>query len=248
MKIIVFLAVALIISNISISQNILFLKTGDRLSGKLEGYNNDTIIFNLKGNKLKYSTSEVLSIYFDEKNAPLDLKQTTSTNGETKIFGVVTYYFNKNYGYKPDVGVEVYIVDSAKVPTFSMANIDTFYYASSYRDMCKVYQSAKKTVPTDILEELKKWNVETEEDFNSLDKRTYTNILSKIINSKVAITTFVDGGGNYSVKVEPGTYYVYMSSKNRTGLSITEIGGKIYCKKIIVKEGEDVNVSKQFEL
>lgn len=128
-----------------------------------------------------------------------------------------------------------------------MATVDTFCYASPYRYMYDEYQRAKENIPTSIIEGVKKWKVENKNDFDSLAHRTNVNIY-KIKYSKVALTTFVDGSGNYSIKVKPGTYYVYMSSKNRTGMSITEIMGKIYCKKVIVKEGEEVNVCKQFEL
>lgn len=72
-KTILLLALTLTLSNLGFSQNILFLKNGDRMNGKLEGYKNDTIIFKLQGNKLKFKTSDIISVYFDEKLAPQDL-------------------------------------------------------------------------------------------------------------------------------------------------------------------------------
>ena len=33
-------------------------------------------------------------------------------NAQSEISGTVTYYFNDNYGDKPDVGAKVFLVDS----------------------------------------------------------------------------------------------------------------------------------------
>ena len=33
-------------------------------------------------------------------------------NAQSEISGTVTYYFNKNDGFKPDVGAKVFLVDS----------------------------------------------------------------------------------------------------------------------------------------
>lgn len=130
------------------------------MNGKLEEFKNDTIIFKIQGNKLKFKTSDVTLIYFDEKIAPLDLNNTAKNNQiisvvKGSIFGVVTYYFNKNYGDKPDVGAEVYIAVSTKIPDFNLAVVDSFYYASIYKNIYLVYKSMGK-VPDDIMEHVKK--------------------------------------------------------------------------------------------
>lgn len=248
-KTILLFALSLLLSNLSFSQNILFLKNGDKMNGKVEGFKNDTIIFKIQGNKLKFKTSDIVSIYFDEKLAPIDLSKTTNTNEiipaiQGSIFGVVTYYFNKNFGDKPDVGAEVYIADSTEIPDFSLATVDSFYFASFYNNIYLEYKSMGK-VPDNIMELVKKFNLEDKLAFDSLDKRAATNIF-KIKYAKDVKKTVVDGIGNYSVKLKPGTYYVYIKSNNRNGVSITEISGKFVCKKVIVKEGEDTNMSCNF--
>ena len=248
-KPILLLALTLILSNLSSGQNILILRNGDKMNGKLDGFKNDTIIFKIQGNKLKFKTSNIVSIYFDEKLASAELHMTSNTNEikpviQGSIFGVVTYFFNKNYGDKPDVGAEVYIADSTKITDFNLAIIDSFHYASFYRNIYLEYKSMGK-VPDEIMERIKKYNPEDKLAFDSLDKSAAANIF-KLKFAKDVVKTVVDGSGNYSVKLKPGTYYVYIRSNNREGVSITESTGKVVCEKVIVKGGEDTNMSCNF--
>lgn len=253
-KTILLIMLSLILSNLSFGQNILFLKSGDKMNGKLEGCNNDSIIFKFQGNKLKFKTSDIISIYFDEKLATLDLSKSTKTNEINQVIqgslsGVITYFFNKNYKNKPDLGAEVFIADTTKIADLNLVAIDSFITASFYKNIYLTYKSMGRNVkiPDDIIEKIKEFKLEDDLVIDSLDERAYTNI-SKVTNAKDVIKTVVDGNGNYSIKLKTGTYYVYIKSNNRNGASINEIDGKILFKKIIVKNGEDTNLSYNFEL
>lgn len=226
-------------------QNVLHLKNGDKIIGKFEGYKKDTIIFNLQGNKLKFSSKDVTAIYFDTNSIELN---RPDSKREGKINGVITYYFNKNYGDKPDVGAEIFIVDSSMVKGFDIKLLDTFYYGNSYRRMYLYYKSMKIDVPIDIMNEVKKYNVENKSSFDSLDHRVLISILGKIEISKYVKKIVVDGSGNYSLNVLPGTYYVCINSNNRKGFNLTEASGKVRCFKVFVKNGEDTNVSYNFDI
>jgi hypothetical protein len=251
-KSILFFAFTLIV-NLTFGQNVLYLKNGDKINGKFEGYKKDTIIFNLQGNKLKYSSKVVSAIYFDQLIAPKNITNSIELNKaeskqEGKIYGVITYFFNKNYGDKPDVGAKVFIVDSSKVSGFDISLLDSFHYGNSYRQMYLSYKSMKMDVPIEVMNQVKKYNVENKTSFDSLDYRTYRSVFGKIQISKYVKETVIDGVGNYSLNVLPGTYYVYIKSNNRKGSSITEISGKVRCFKIIVKDGNETNVSYNFGL
>ena len=102
-------------------------------------------------------------------------------------------------------------------------------------------------VPENIIEKVKEFNIEDTLVFDAFDKRASDNIY-KIQGAKNVIKTVVDGNGNYSVKVNPGTYYVCIKSNNRDGLSMTEVSGKVKCQKVVVKNGVDTNLSYNFEL
>ena len=204
--------------------------------------------------KLNFKSSDIASIYFDEKLAPIDLIKTIKTDeinltSQRNIFGVVTYFFNKNYGDKHDVGSQVFIADSTNITDINLATIDSFKTAYFYKSIYLSYKSMGRRVkvPENIIEKVKEFNIEDTLVFDAFDKRASDNIY-KIQGAKNVIKTVVDGNGNYSVKVNPGTYYVCIKSNNRDGLSMTEVSGKVKCQKVVVKNGVDTNLSYNFEL
>lgn len=193
----------------------------------------------------------------------------------TNISGVVTYFFNDYQGNKPDIGAKVYIIDSINNSVFNFSVVDTFYHARLIRGLYMAYlelfsnydregkkYEGKKKYPgnwesfkeqwdkskNDVDQsyaDLVKYGVETDEKFSALDKRTFA-ILMKV-NEENSILRTVDGNGNYSVNVRPGTYYIYMVSKNRTFNNLCEIMGKIYCKRVLIKENQTKDVSHNFD-
>jgi hypothetical protein len=61
-------------------------------------------------------------------------------------------------------------------------------------------------------------------------------------------TRSVNGIGTYSFeKIENGSYYIIIRSKNRTGLNVLNSSGKVYVKKINIKN-KDMDISKNFTL
>ena len=231
-------------------QNVLILKSGEKLNGKVERFRNDTLTFNFKGNKMQFKSSEIVSIYFDEKEIPKEQSTTvTSRETEGKIAGVITYYFNDNYGDKPDVGAKVLIINSLKVPDFHFATVDSFLNANTYKLLYDSYIGMGQTPDNSLKENLKAYGVESQEGFDALDKRA-ENELDKIKFENIIYCKKVvaDGIGTFSVNVAPGKYYVYITSNNRSGQNTTEILGKVNCQEIEVKSGETSNIHAKFDL
>jgi hypothetical protein len=242
------IALNLILSFQGFSQNVLILKNGAKMNGKIEEYSNDTMSFTFMGNKLRFKSSDINSVYFDDKSFTVDLKNTTkekNTIKQERIYGVVTYFFNENFGNKPDVGAEIYVIDSENIPNFNYATVDSFYNVSIYRSFKRMWTGIPSNrYLSDIYNKAKLYDLD-KKNINSLDKRASTNI-SLIIDSKDAIKTMADGVGNYSIKVNPGSYYVCIRSKNRSDSFITESSGSIKCEKIVVGENEDGNLNCEF--
>lgn len=232
-------------------QNVLFLKSGEKLNGKVEKFAKDTLTFTFKGNKMQFKSSEIISVYFDEKKIPSEevpkKTEVVEVKQEGKITGVVTFYFNRNYGDKPDVGAEILIINSTNVPDFHLETVDSFRYASSYKSLYNSYAS-RGAVPSDITANVKAYGVDTEQGYDAFDKRV-GNELNKIRFTNIIYCTkvVVDGNGTYSASLPPGNYYVYITSNNRKGNSMTEIMGKIYCKEVTVKSGGTSNVNANFD-
>jgi hypothetical protein len=232
-------------------QNVLLLKNGDKINGKLDGFKNDTIIFKFQGNKLKFRTTEIVSIIFDESfSSQITIKEPNiiaNKKKDGKISGVVTFFFNKNYGDKPDIGSKVFIADSLETTQINLSTLDSFQHGSFYRNILQEYKRLGLKTPADVLAELKKWNVEENVQFDSLDSRTY-KIIINIMKANGVREIVVDGSGNYNVNIKPGTYYVYIQSNNRNALSRTEIMGKMHCQKVTIIDGDEINVSTNFGL
>ena len=244
--------IAFIISYSLLGQNLLILKSGEKIKGKIDRFRNDTLTFNFKGNKMIFKSSEILSLYFDEKDFP---KEETSSitqisEQEGKITGVVTYFFNDNYGDKPDIGAKVLIIEISKVNDFNFLTVDSFHYANSYRNLYNSYAlNGKSKIPDNIINGVKSYGVDTKEGFDALDNRVQEE-LNKIrfTNIFYCKKLVVDGNGVFSANVPAGNYYVYVTSNNRKGHSMTEIMGKIICKKVIVNSKETSNLNAKFDL
>ena len=127
------------------AQNVLVLKSGEKMKGKVEKFLKDTLTFKFKGNKMLFKSSEISSSYFDEKDIPEEqpnsLSQNIEQKQEGKITGVVTYFFNDNYGDKPDVGAKILIINSSEVPNFHLSTVDSFRDASTYKALYNSYGS-----------------------------------------------------------------------------------------------------------
>lgn len=151
-KIYFLILVSIFIPNTTFSQNILQLKNGDIITGKLEEYKNDTITFSLSGSLLKFNKSSVASITFDNvisssnKNESTTTKQAESKK-EGRILGLVTYSYLGSNLVSPDLGASVYIVDSLNVTNINWLLIDSSAningsYATKYRQEYKLNRKA----------------------------------------------------------------------------------------------------------
>jgi len=249
MKIIILLiALTLTLSISCFSQNALYLKNGDKMSGKLEGFKNDTILFNFQGNKLKFKTADIISVFFNEKDAsiePVKAMVPTEINPSKmgKISGVVTYL--TRFEFKPDVGSEVYFADSTNLKDFNYTTLDTFYNYVVYKNYLRTWTARPSNkLIANIYDEGEKYNFD-KAGFKSLDKRTSVNI-ANLVDAKNSSKANVDGSGNYSVKVRPGTYYVLFKSRNSTRLDKFETAEQFKCYKVNISEGENVTMSYAF--
>jgi hypothetical protein len=228
MKLVLLFVVTVIFSNLVYGQNIVLLKSGDKMNGKVDGFKNDTLIFIYKGNKIQFKSSEISAVYFDETQLPINnlnyLVKPTGQNQNGKISGVITYFFNDNLGYKPDVGAEVLVISSAKISNFNYSIIDSFLNP-------EMYSITNKTV------------------LSELDKGAWDEIAKiKYENIAYCQKLIVDGNGNFSSDFPEGTYYVLVTSANRHGYGMSDALGKYGCKKLIVKPGETTYFNKKFDV
>jgi len=218
------------------------------MSGKLEGYKNDTILFNVRGNKLKFKTADLVSVYFNEKDASDEPeKGTIATEIDPLAMGQFsgTVNYLTHFEFKPDFGADVYFADSTNLRDFNHATLDSFYNYVIYKTYLRNWtpRPANKLL-ANIYDEGEKYNY-NKASFKLLDKRTTMNI-SKIVNAKNTTKAIVDKSGNYSVKVRPGIYYVLFKSRNSSRLDKFETAEWFKCYKVNIGKGESISLSYSF--
>jgi len=211
-------------------QHTMILKSGEHLEGKLVSYAKGRITFTFKGNTITLAESQVSSIHFQafgDTSSAISQQLTRS-----RLNGVVTYFFNENYGHRPDVGAEIYILQRNKV------DIDT----SAIRDyriiklLAQIRQASAKALSDSDKIALNKQDIKAFE------------VCSAIKNSKHAIKLVADGNGSYSTELPPGEYYILIVSQHRKDLTITEVGGKINFTTLTVESGKEYTVNAKFDL
>lgn len=166
-----------------------------------------------------------------------------------KISGVVTYYFNQYQGDKPDIGAKVLIVDSLNIDTTLIHKIEMLQLANVYRNTdsgkhAKIKRFSQQQVST-ISEFPLLWPLISNDDYFEKLNDTLMRKYVDLQHTRDAITCEVDGSGNYSMSVKPGSYYIFFESngrKNIIGFQGVEI------ERGTVKPDEDLKVNEKFGL
>lgn len=196
--------------------------------------------------------------------------QSTST-----ISGAVSYFFNDNSGNKPDIGANVYILKfPGNLPLYD--TLDRYKEVKEFRQLIKSaaewaekctqlakrYKKKKKDKDKfdryntevgiavkdehDFNTRLKTMGIQSESDFDSLDK--HTNIAVSVLKYSSILKTTVDTVGNFNLKVKPGRYFILFESNYRTYTSVTESMGQIKYIMVDVDDGETKNVAATFDI
>lgn len=205
------------------------------------------------------------------------LNWTYSNAQDSGIAGVVSYYFNEFQGDRPDLGAQVFVVDSVDHPEFNYAILDDFLsakiYMTSYLRSMETKQLQEKLltilgnkkrnsdevnkIRKEMMSEQKivdfylsnlyKLNAETTEKYDLLSEKA--NEVWNMIRLKENIKSkTIDANGNYSISLKSGFYYVIIKSKNRKGINKFEIWGKMYSEKVKIESGQIKDISHNFEL
>jgi len=172
------------------------------------------------------------------------------------VTGVVSFFFNKYQGYKPDIGAKVYVTleDCNSINDYLHAyeakttiELDKYYLEEfkSYGENKQTIDDLKKTISTEQ-EVLNSYAKDTT-TFEQNEEKTY-NILNRITINKNTYKTTVDGVGNFTIDIPPGKYNVLIISVGRTKVNLLEVGGQIIINSIEVKSKEKTNIDVKFEV
>lgn len=221
------------LSTFAFSQSQITLKNGDKIEGEIKSLLNGILTVKFQANNITLKQADIESIIMDKKSVPVSTINTKAT-----VKGVVTYFFNNNYGDKPDVGAMVYL-----------RKTDSAHQEERVFIKYKVIQVCKNSKSEFCVKSLEKYNATTKEGLEAIDKEAFTERLKLDMGeNNGVIKATVDGNGNYSVNVDPGLYEIIFVSKGRTGMTITEIKGKLESKIIKVKSGETITSDFRFDI
>jgi hypothetical protein len=142
-----------------------------------------------------------------------------------ELRGVVTYFFNTNQGYRPDVGATAYIIKDKVLPADSLDVVA----AEAYRSANVIYS----------LSSGEKKNLLPGEES---PREAYLSAKARLARAerrlaKHGVVATADGQGVFSKKLAPGTYWVLIQSASRTTAQM----------KRVVIASDDVEVAAKFE-
>lgn len=225
------------------SDEILKLNSGEEMKGKLNKLEKGILYFNFKGNELKIKIDQIESIYFNSSN----INRKIIDNNKTTLKGVVTYFFNENYGYKPDIGSEIFLIRKSELKDFDEKSVNDFRDVYFYRNLYKSYLDLDTGMDELVLKSYNEYGIKTEEQWEKYDKKVF-NECRKIINHEKVLKLTVDGNGVFNTTLITDEYYILAFSKNRTSLSLTDISGKMYFSSIKLENGIEKNINIEFKV
>ncbi|HXL57277.1 MAG TPA: hypothetical protein VN958_13520, partial [Chitinophagaceae bacterium] len=164
-----------------------------------------------------------------------------------KLEGVVTYYFNSNYGDKPDVGTNIIIcnkkdlrkgiIDSLRLFMSSKFSVNQINF---YEDLIKEYNQYKFGDYKTQVETFKKIINQSKDRLNKLNisLEQFDKIKEQITDFKLQFSikktheVICDGNGRYEASLPSGNYCVLAQSNHRNNFKTGEILGVLEMEEI----------------
>lgn len=224
---------------------------------------------------LKQNAS-ILIRYFLQINLMIVLFCITITSSaQTSIAGNITQSFNAGAAGKPDEGSKIFVLKYEGDAIALYETINNFLLAKKmkslnsavprvitlYKDSADVIKNKRKfeekyaafqntiaKIKSDEAERiatLQTMDAETNPKFDMLDQRS-SKAISQVKLKAFDSKTVAGADGNFSINTMTGKYILLVISNNRTGLSSSELSGKIFVQLVDVKDGEKVMVNNKF--
>lgn len=157
-----------------------------------------------------------------------------------EVNGVVTYFYNKFFGNRPDVGAIVRLIKAEDLDSTKFNHAAYSYYkwnrsaAAAYWEFYSQYGQSEADRAIGSIYNFQKANWD---NFDAIcDTLAVVQIhLAEILdetNKKYHYEAVVDGTGSFKMTVPYGTYYAYITSENRKGIFMPEMIARFELRKI----------------
>lgn len=140
----------------------------------------------------------------------------------TKVTGVVTYFFNENYGQKPDLGGEVYFLKDEGQDVFSIASNWIFTRQSPhYLEHSTRLAQMEEQVILGKMEEQEVIDSSMAMQEIEMKDRSSAEMFFKGLMKDKSLKCAANQNGEFSININPGKYYIMVVFSHRDGLIIT---------------------------
>jgi len=169
--------------------------------------------------------------------------------------GVVSYYFNANYGDRPDTGAKAYILTEEDLVALGTSESQLYRYLIAYAKLGADPIDIEVALNSAKSEKAKKAMAQRLGDkpallakFKEVNDST-SDVMAKLDVLPVwqAKRVTADGGGVFTKKLAPGAYYVIVLSAHRKHNTTTELGGQYTLKKVLIKD-DDLEIPIRFSI
>lgn len=160
---------------------------------------------------------------------------------------VVTYYFNANYGYKPDVGAEIFIFPEKAYSNFNFGVFMRYQLARTAIATRKLEGALSRGRPSAGVGQqiLEKMGINNEGDWTSLVEQA-SAMWRTAETGKDTSRGVADGNGVFKRSLAPGKYYIGIRSKHREGSDEVDYRGKLDVKAFEIKGDDEVSIDAKF--
>lgn len=181
-----------------------------------------------------------------------------------RLEGVATYFFNDNYGDKPDVGAKVIVCNVKDLRPGVIDSLQLFIAAKSHINQIHFYEEMEKSYKelglNKYKEDIEGFKKKVEEEKGNLIQRTKLSEgeFEKLKNELTLLTiefsihktqeVVCDGSGKYEISLSPGEYYLLIQSNHRKNYTTGEIFGILDMDDVNIKSSQTVSKNFNFSL
>ncbi|MBR1502470.1 MAG: hypothetical protein IJ618_01130 [Prevotella sp.] len=171
---------------------------------------------------------------------PVSTQKKVEKVQNCEVNGVVTYFYNKFFGNRPDVGATVKLIKVEDLDSTKFNHTAYSYYiwnrsaAAAYWEFYNKYGQSEADRSIGSIYDFQKANWD---NYDAIcDTLGAVQIeLAMIFNEtdkKYNYEAVVDGTGAFKLIVPYGEYYAYIKSENRKGIFMPEMVARFELKKI----------------
>jgi hypothetical protein len=144
-------------------------------------------------------------------------------NLKVKVTGVVTYFYNQNFGQKPDVGAEVYFLDADRHDIFDFKSNWTYskHSPNHLLNRQKIAELKLKELKNEISSKVVLDSMVSIESSEIIDRNNAINYFKNMMGSDNNLKSTTNGLGEFKIDLAKGRYYVLVVFANRDAIYLT---------------------------